>query len=139
MNTQSRTGRPSPESGPEPGVVQQFYQEAVVTLKTDVHPNGEEPRMEMTTDMRADVGVVRELGELPPHTVVSEEALAKMFRRHRASIKRAVERGELPPSVRLFGEPVWTVQSLRDHMNRRLEAAKKEAEQLQRRISQISA
>jgi hypothetical protein len=39
----------------------------------------------------------------------------------------------------LFGEPVWTVQALRDHMNRRLETAKKEAEQLARRISQNGA
>jgi hypothetical protein len=84
------------------------------------------------------IGIIKELGELPPDTVLSEEALARMFSRHRVSIKRAVERGELPPSVRLFGEPVWTVQALRDHMNHRLEAAKKEAEQLQRRISQLS-
>lgn len=84
-------------------------------------------------------GVIRELGELPPDTVLSEEALAKIFSRHRVSIKRAVERGELPPSVRLFGEPVWTVRALREHLSKRLEAAKKEAEQLQRRISQFSA
>jgi len=84
-------------------------------------------------------GVIRELGDLPADTVLSEEAMAKMFSRHRVSIKRAIERGELPPSVRLFGEPVWTVQSLRDHMNRRLEIAKREAEHLARRISQNSA
>jgi hypothetical protein len=83
-------------------------------------------------------GIIRELGELPPATVLSEEALAKIFNRHRVSIQRAVERGELPPSIRLFGEPVWTVQALRDHMNSRLEAAKKEADRLQRRISQFS-
>ncbi|HPC94985.1 MAG TPA: hypothetical protein PLU87_08595 [Sedimentisphaerales bacterium] len=93
----------------------------------------------MTEQQVADTGIIKELGDLSPDTVLSEAALATIFGRHRVSIKRAVERGELPPSVRLFGEPVWTVQSLRDHMNRRLEAAKKEAEQLQRRISQISA
>jgi hypothetical protein len=96
--------------------------------------------MQMGTDRQEDtnsnLGIIRQLGDLPPDTVLSEEALAKLFNRHRVSIKRAVERGELPPSVRLFGEPVWTVQALRDHMNRRLETAKKEAEHLQRRISQ---
>jgi len=84
-------------------------------------------------------GIITELGDLPPDAVVSEEALARMFSRHRVSIKRAVERGELPPSIRLFGEPVWTVQALRNHVNRRLEAAKREAEHLQRRISEMSA
>ncbi len=84
-------------------------------------------------------GIIKELGELPPDTVLSEEALAKIFDRHRVSIKRAVERGELPPSVRMFGEPVWTVRALREHLAKRLETAKKEAEQLQRRISQMSA
>jgi len=89
-------------------------------------------------DTRSNLGIIRQLGELPPDTVLSEAALAKLFHRHRISIKRAVERGELPPSVRLFGEPVWTVQTLRDHMNRRLEAAKREAEQWQQRIAQNS-
>ena len=87
----------------------------------------------------ANTGVIKELGELPPDAVVSEAALAKIFNRHQVTVKRAVERGELPPSVRLFGEPVWTVQALRDHIAKRLEAAKKEAEQLKRRISQFSA
>jgi hypothetical protein len=99
--------------------------------------------MQMETDRQegtnSNLGIIRQLGDLPPDTVLSEEALAKLFNRHRVSIKRAVERGELPPSVRLFGEPVWTVQALRDHMNRRLETAKKEAEQLARRISQNGA
>lgn len=90
-------------------------------------------------DANGNAGIIRELGDLSPDAVVSEEALAKIFDRHRVSIKRAVERGELPPSVRLFGEPVWTVRSLREHLSKRLEAAKKEAEQLQKRISQFSA
>jgi len=98
-------------------------------------------RMERQTheDVIKNVQIVRELGDLPPDAVVSEAALAKIFDRHRVSIKRAVERGELPPSIRLFGEPVWTVRALREHLSKRLEAAKKEAEQLQRRISQMSA
>ncbi len=83
--------------------------------------------------------LIRALGDLPPDTVVGEDALAKMFGRHRVSIKRAVQRGELPPSVRLFGEPVWTVQALRDHLNRRLQAAQRQVEQLQRRFAEHSA
>jgi len=86
-----------------------------------------------------ETGIIRDLGDLSPDTLLSEKTLAAMFGRHRVSIKRAVERGELPPSVRLFGEPTWTVRALREHISRRLEAARKEAEHLQRRISQISA
>ena len=93
----------------------------------------------MNAEKNSNVGIIKELGDLAPDTVLSEEALAKIFDRHRVSIKRAVERGELPPSVRLFGEPCWTIRALREHMAKRLEAAKKEARQLQRRISQVSA
>jgi len=53
-------------------------------------------------------GIVKELGELGPGAVITEAALARMMDRHPASIKRAVNRGELPPPYRLLGGPVWT-------------------------------
>jgi hypothetical protein len=89
----------------------------------------------MDEQTNTDAGIIRELGDLAPDTVITEEALAKIFDRHRVSVKRAISRGELPPPVRLFGEPCWTVRALREHMSKRLEAAKKETEQLERRIS----
>lgn len=85
------------------------------------------------------IGVIRELGDLPNEAVVTEQGLAKIFDRHKVSVKRAVERGELPPSVRLFGEPVWTVKVLREHLGKRLDQAKKQSDQLQRRINEFSA
>ncbi len=85
-----------------------------------------------------DFEIVKELGELPASSVVTEEALAKLFNRHPVSIKRAVERGELPPAVRLFGKPIWTTQIIRDHLSKRLVQAQKEAESLERKISQYS-
>ena len=85
------------------------------------------------------MGVIRELGDLPDGAVITEQGLSKMFDRHKVSIKRAVERGELPPSVRLFGEPVWTVKALREHLTKRLDEARKESEQFQRKISGFSA
>ncbi len=85
------------------------------------------------------IGIIRQLGDLPPDTILSEDALARLFGRHRVSIKRAVSRGELPPSIRLFGKASWTARTVLDHLNKRLEAAKKEREQLARRISQNSA
>ena len=86
-----------------------------------------------------DLGIVRTLGDLAPDTIVSEAALAKVFARHRVSIKRAVERGELPPPIRLFGEPVWTIRALRDHMAERLDKAKKDTEKMARKIAQLSS
>ena len=85
------------------------------------------------------MGIIRELGDLPEGAVISEQGLAKIFDRHKASVKRAVERGELPPSVRLFGEPVWTVRALREHLTKRLDNARKESEQLQKKINNFSA
>ncbi len=41
-------------------------------------------------------GIVRQLGDLPDGTIINEEALAKMFDRCQVSIKRAIQRGELP-------------------------------------------
>ncbi|MHC4556052.1 MAG: hypothetical protein ACYTFW_12240 [Planctomycetota bacterium] len=93
----------------------------------------------MDSEQSNDLGIIKELGDLPADAVVSEHALAKLFNRHRVSIKRAVERGELPPSIRLFGEPVWTVKALREHLGKRLDQAKKEAEQLQKKINKFSA
>jgi len=93
----------------------------------------------MDAEQTNDMGIIRELGDLPAEAVISEQALAKIFDRHRVSIKRAVERGELPPSVRLFGEPIWTVKALREHLGKRLDTARKESEQLHKKINQFSA
>ena len=79
-------------------------------------------------------GIWRALGDLPPGAIVSEAALAGMFGRCTTSIKRAVKRGELPPATRLMGMPVWTVAAILRHLEARLDAAKKEAEQLEKRI-----
>ena len=94
---------------------------------------------EETEDNGSSSGIIRELGDLPAEAVVTEQALAKIFDRHRVSIKRAVERGELPPSIRLFGEPVWTVKALREHLTKRLDEARKESEQLQKKINELCA
>ena len=82
-------------------------------------------------------GVVRALGDLPADAVVSEKGLAGIFHRHTVSIKRAVQRGELPPPTRLLGEPVWTVIAIRHHLEKRLETARKETERNLRKIEQL--
>lgn len=57
------------------------------------------------------------LAQLGEDTVVTESDLAQIIGRHRVSIRRAVERGELPAPFRAFGRPSWTVQKLLDHFH----------------------
>ena len=76
---------------------------------------------EETPDLdRHVVDVCIELGTLSDGTIVSESALARMFGKHPVSIKRAVDRGELPPPTKLMGKPVWTAGSIRRHIEERL-------------------
>jgi hypothetical protein len=89
--------------------------------------------------MNDTTGIIAALAELPPEALIDEAALARIFGRCLKSIKRAIGRGELPPGVRLFGKTTWTAKVLLDHLDKRLEAAKREREQLSRRISQLSA
>ncbi len=72
-------------------------------------------------------GIVAELGALGPGALVFESGLARMLGRHPVSIKRAVERGELPPPVRLLGQLVWLVETIIEFLRMRLAEAAKEA------------
>ena len=83
-------------------------------------------------------GVVVELGQLGPSAIITEEGVARLFSRHVASVKRAVQRGELPPPCRLFGGSTWTVGALVRHIEKRLEQAAREAEQTRQKIAQLS-
>ena len=69
-----------------------------------------------------DEGVIR-LGQLSGDTIVTEATLCKLFGRHPASVKRAVRRRELPPPVKMFGQPCWTVKAILDHFEARLVSA----------------
>lgn len=79
------------------------------------------------------------LGTVSLDSIVTERHLADLLGKHPVSIKRAVGRGELPRPVRMFGEPVWTAQALRDHITKRLEQARREAEKTERRISSLAS
>jgi hypothetical protein len=79
-------------------------------------------------------GIIAVLGELKPGAIVTEEGAARLFKRHVVSVKRAVERGELPPPCHLFGSRVWTAGILIRHIERRLEQAAREAEKDAKRI-----
>lgn len=82
-------------------------------------------------------GIVRQLGDLPEGAIINEEALAKMFDRCQVSIKRAIQRGELPAPVKLLGMPVWTVGKLLDHINERLDIAQKEEQRTRKKFQDL--
>ncbi len=92
--------------------------------------------MTSTTKVKTE-RVITDLAELPPETVIDEAALARIFQCCPKSIKRAVKRKELPRSVKLLGKPTWTARVVSDHLTARLEAAKREAERLERKISEL--
>lgn len=83
-------------------------------------------------------GIIPLLGELKPGALIFEEALARLFSRHRVSVKRAVQDGHLPPPTRLFGKNVWTAGSILRHIEARLEQAAKQQERQSQRIAKLS-
>lgn len=69
--------------------------------------------------------------------IISESELAAMLGKHPTSIKRAVERGEFPPSVRLMGKPIWTAGAIRAHIGERLEEEKRKQQELERKVTRL--
>ena len=101
-------------------------------MLSNIAENAEESR-----DLDKDASdVCIELGMLSDGTIVSESALARMFGKHPVSIKRAVERGELPPPTKLMGKPVWTAGSIRRHIEERLASEARYRRQMEERMTQ---
>lgn len=82
-------------------------------------------------------GVILALGELGSGAVITEQALATMFDRCPMTVKRAVERGELPVPCRMFGQNTWTIGVLLAHIERRLQQAAQAAEQEAAKIRRL--
>lgn len=89
-------------------------------------------------DVEQTPGIIGAIGELEPGTIITEAGLAKLFGRHLTSVKRAVDRGELPEPVKLFGQRSWTVRVLIEHHETRLGKAQKIADKENRRIAELS-
>ena len=96
------------------------------------------PGIDGFSDAQSLPGIIVALGEMKPGTIVTEEGLAQLFKRHVVSVKRAVERGELPPPCRLFGTRVWTAGALIRYIERRLDNAAQEAEHDAQRMRNLS-
>ena len=75
-------------------------------------------------------GVFAALGALPLGALITEPGLAKMLGKCTASIKAAVERGELPRPARLMGKNTWTAGAIIRHHENRLDAEGRKYRQL---------
>ena len=87
-----------------------------------------------TTDPAAEIARTTGFNALNDSAIIYEHELAELFGKCPVSIKRAVERGELPPSTRFLGKPVWSAGAIRGHIGDRLEAEKDEQEKARRNI-----
>jgi hypothetical protein len=88
-------------------------------------------------EVEPDVEFMTALASLPPQTLISESKLAQMAGRHITSVKRAIQRGELPPPVPLFGVNVWTAAAILEHISACLEAKRTAAAQTARRLQHL--
>ena len=88
------------------------------------------------TEPTANTDVIRALAELPESAIVTEKAVARIFSRSSDGVRRAIQRGELPQPVKLFGKPSWTVRALIQHMEKRLEKASQGAKRTQLTLAQ---
>ena len=84
-------------------------------------------------------GLLRLFGNLPDKMVITENILSKIFERNPITIKRAVSRGELPPSVKILGEQSWIVGNIREHLAKRMDEAKRKQVALYERIASLSS
>jgi len=66
----------------------------------------------------AEVGAVDAFAHLSEHAVVFEPEVAKAFGKCRMTIKRCVQRGELPHPFRMMGKNAWTAGALRAHFTK---------------------
>lgn len=94
--------------------------------------------MDEATETGVMPDIIPELGELGDSAIITEKGLARLFRRHVVTVKRAVQDGILPPPYRLFNANCWTIGALICHIERRLEEAAKEAEQEKKRLNNLS-
>ena len=70
--------------------------------------------------------MTRPAQQVPEGAVITQVELARMFGKHPVSIRRAIERGELPEPVRLMGKPIWTVGFVLRFLESRLGQARNE-------------
>ena len=63
--------------------------------------------------------------------IVTTQDLETLFDICDDTVTRAYKRGDIPPPIRLFGCNAWTIEAIQQHLARRLEEARIQAEREQ--------
>lgn len=82
-------------------------------------------------------GIMLRLGDLPPDTIISESRLAEMAGKHTETIRRWRRNNELPESMRLGNERIWTVRCLLQFFNERLAGLQRRNRVEQKRLAAV--
>lgn len=90
--------------------------ESSVLPTVDIQPSLDTIRLEM-------------LPLLPAETPLSADVMAGLFSVGQRALGRMVQRGELPPAIKVGGKNLWMAGVLREHLYRRAEEAAKAAEE----------
>jgi len=98
-------------------------------------PEGQQVRYENT---ELPDGVLTFLAELPREALLDEGAMARAFGVSERTIRRMVERHELPPSVRNAGKSMWFAGRVLDWIEARAEEREKAAKEAMARIARFS-
>jgi hypothetical protein len=80
-------------------------------------------------------GVCIDLATLPVNAQLDMHALAKIFKRSKKSIQRAIRRGDLPKPFRMMGKCVWLAGVIIDHFVEKQKAALQLDEKRKERLS----
>ena len=81
-------------------------------------------------------GIITGLAELPREAILDEAALANVFGVVTRTIKRMVDRYELPPPILLASKRCWKVGAVLDWINASIERTEKDAK---RQVQQLNA
>jgi len=75
------------------------------------------------------------MAELPGKTLLDEAALATLLGVSKRTVRRMVQRFELPPSIAVGGRATWIVERVLAHLDERARRAAREADRECQRIS----
>ena len=77
------------------------------------------------------------LAVLPERTILDEARLAGLLAVTRRTVRRMVNRFELPPPTRLAGRSMWLAGRVLSHIEAAAERAERKAERVARKIRQV--
>ena len=86
-----------------------------------------------------EIGKFRELGQIPPETILTRKGLADLMNCHPRTIKRMEERGELPAAIRFHGSLCYIAKAIVDHLQHLTEKAQQAALRDRRRLGMEGA